>query len=74
MERSYMERKWMTLEDSTKIKPREQGEKYTSGKKVMQIKKIGSHLPISFILIIKLLKPKRRQRRKEKSKKKCFSF
>lgn len=45
----------------------------TSEEIVMQIKGIGSHLPINFTLIIKFFKPKSRQGRKKKGKK-CFAF
>lgn len=49
MERSYMERKWMTLRGNTKVKQKWRARRrYTSEEMVMQIKKIGSHLPINF--------------------------
>lgn len=66
MERSYMERKWMTLDGNTEVKQKWRARRrYTPEETVMQIKKIGSHLPINFILIVKFLKPKRRQLGKE---------
>lgn len=56
----------MALEDNTKVKQKGRARRrYISEEIIMQIKKIGSHLPINFILIIKFLKPKRRQLRKE---------
>lgn len=66
MEKSYMERKWMTLEENTKAKQKWGARRRrTSEETVMQIKKVRRHLPINFILIVKFLKPKSGQLGKE---------